>query len=186
MKISGIICEYNPFHNGHLYHIEQTRKHGATHIVAIMSGNFVQRGDVALINKFERAKTAVRCGADLVIELPVAYCLSPAEVYARGAMYVLKGLGCVNELSFGSECGDLGLLSQAVKAAYLCAKKPELEELMRRGTSYPKALQILISTSRETFSPLPILAIAFVLTPAISRNCVLFRPQSIIRFQSLL
>lgn len=148
MKISGIICEYNPFHNGHLYHIEQTRKHGATHIVAIMSGNFVQRGDVALINKFERAKTAVRCGADLVIELPVAYCLSPAEVYARGAMYVLKGLGCVNELSFGSECGDLGLLSQAVKAAYLCSKKPELEELMRRGTSYPKALQIVI---RQTY-----------------------------------
>ncbi len=144
MKISGIVCEYNPFHNGHLYHIEETRKHGATHIVAIMSGNFVQRGDVALINKFERAKTAVKCGVDLVIELPVAYCLGPAEVYARGAMYLLKGLGCVEELSFGSECGDLSLLSEAVKASYACAKRPELEELLRRGNSYPKALQILI------------------------------------------
>ena len=61
MKISGIICEYNPFHNGHLYHINETRKNGATHIVAVMSGNFVQRGDVAVINKFERAKAAVRC-----------------------------------------------------------------------------------------------------------------------------
>lgn len=144
MKISGIICEYNPFHNGHLYHIEQTRKHGATHIVAIMSGNFVQRGDVAVIDKFERAKAAVQCGADLVIELPVAFCLSAAEVYAKGAMYLLKGLGCVDELSFGSECGDLKLLTQAVKASYACAKRPELEELLRRGMSYPKALQIVI------------------------------------------
>ena len=73
MKVAGIVCEYNPFHNGHMHHIEQTRKNGATHIVAVMSGNFVQRGDVALVNKFERAKTAVKCGTDLVIELPVAY-----------------------------------------------------------------------------------------------------------------
>ncbi len=144
MKISGIICEYNPFHNGHLYHIEQTRRNGATHIVAVMSGNFVQRGDVAVINKFERAKAAVRCGADLVIELPVAYCLSAAEIYARGAIYILKGLGCVDELSFGSECGDISMLSEAVKATFACAKRPELEELMKRGNSYPKALQILI------------------------------------------
>lgn len=144
MKISGIICEYNPFHNGHLYHINETRKNGATHIVAVMSGNFVQRGDVAVINKFERAKAAVRCGVDLVIELPVAYCLSSAETYAKGAMYILKGLGCVDELSFGSECGDLSLLTAAVKASYACARKPELEDLMKLGNSYPKALQILV------------------------------------------
>ncbi len=144
MKISGIICEYNPFHNGHLYHINETRRNGATHIVAVMSGNFVQRGDVAVINKFERAKAAVRCGVDLVIELPVAYCLSSAETYAKGAMYILKGLGCVDELSFGSECGDLSLLTAAVKASYACARKPELEDLMKLGNSYPKALQILV------------------------------------------
>ena len=144
MKISGIICEYNPFHNGHQYHIEQTRKNGATHIVAIMSGNFVQRGDVAVINKFERAKAAVRCGVDLVIELPVAYCLSAAELYAKGAVCLLKGLGCVDELSFGSECGNIGLLADAVKATYACARRPELEELMKLGNSYPKALQILV------------------------------------------
>lgn len=144
MKISGIICEYNPFHNGHLYHIQETRKNGATHIVAVMSGNFVQRGDVAVLNKFERARTAVRNGADLVIELPVAYCLSAAETYAKGAMYILKGLGCVEELSFGSECGDLSTLTAAVKASYACAKRPELEDLMKLGNTYPKALQILV------------------------------------------
>jgi len=81
---------------------------------------------------------------DLVIELPVAYGLSAAEIYARGAIYILKGLGCVDELSFGSECGDISMLSEAVKATFACAKRPELEELMKRGNSYPKALQILI------------------------------------------
>ena len=71
MKVSGIVCEYNPFHNGHLYHINKTRENGATHIVAVMSGNFVQRGDTAVMDKLERARLAVRSGADLVLELPV-------------------------------------------------------------------------------------------------------------------
>ena len=77
MKVSGIICEYNPFHNGHARHIGQTRKNGATHIVCVMSGNFVQRGDCALMDKLERARLAVKSGADLVIELPVQYSLAP-------------------------------------------------------------------------------------------------------------
>lgn len=144
MRISGIICEYNPFHNGHLHHIAQTRKHGATHIVAVMSGNFVQRGDVAILDKFERAKTAVRYGADLVVELPVAYALGAAEVFAKGAVSLLNALGCVQELSFGSECGDLTLLQEAVSASQDCANRPELEELLRLGNSYPKALRILV------------------------------------------
>ena len=114
MKISGIICEYNPFHNGHLYHINETRKNGATHIVAVMSGNFVQRGDVAVMDKLERARLAVRSGADLVIELPVQYCLSSAENFASGAVYLLDSLGAVDEISFGSECGDTDVLQDAI------------------------------------------------------------------------
>ncbi|MBE6847590.1 MAG: nucleotidyltransferase family protein [Oscillospiraceae bacterium] len=144
MKISGIICEYNPFHNGHLHHIRETRKNGATHIVAVMSGNFVQRGDVAIMDKFTRAKTAVTCGADLVLELPVPYALGAAEVFARGAVSLLDNLCCVSELSFGSECGDIPLLQKAMEASAECADKPELEELLRLGNSYPKALRILI------------------------------------------
>lgn len=144
MKIAGIICEYNPFHNGHLYHIQQTRENGATHIVAVMSGNFVQRGDVAVLNKFERAKTAVACGVDLVIELPVAYSLAPAELYARCAVFLLRSLGCVQELSFGSESGDLNILSAAVKASVNCAKMPELKELLKSGESYPRAMRELV------------------------------------------
>ena len=114
MKVSGIICEYNPFHNGHLYHIRKTRENGATHIVAVMSGNFVQRGDTAIMDKLERARLAVRSGADLVIELPVQYCLAPAESFASGALYLLDSLGAVDELSFGSECGDVEKLLKAM------------------------------------------------------------------------
>ena len=83
MKISGIICEYNPLHNGHLYHLEQVRRGGAEGIVAVMSGNFVQRGDFAVLDKYARAEMAVRCGADLVVELPLAAALSSVGIEAQ-------------------------------------------------------------------------------------------------------
>jgi len=143
MKVSGIICEYNPFHNGHYYHIKKTRENGATHIVAVMSGNFVQRGDVAVIDKFERAKAAVRCGVDLVIELPVAYSLSGAEGFARGAMYILNSMGCVDELSFGSESGDINKILSAVQASLACSQSQELKTLLDSGVSYPSAMHAL-------------------------------------------
>ncbi len=143
MKVSGIICEYNPFHNGHSYHIQKTRENGATHIVAVMSGNYVQRGDVAIIDKFERAKAAVKSGADLVIELPVAYSLSSAEVFARGAMYILNAMGCVDEVSFGSESGDINKILSAVKASIACSQSPELKILLDSGLSYPSAMNLL-------------------------------------------
>ena len=92
MKVAGIVCEYNPFHNGHKYHIRKTRENGATHIVAVMSGNFVQRGDVAIMDKFERARVAVQNGVDLVLELPVPYVLQSAEGFARAAMYIFNSI----------------------------------------------------------------------------------------------
>ncbi|MDD6826071.1 MAG: nucleotidyltransferase [Oscillospiraceae bacterium] len=143
MKVSGIVCEYNPFHNGHRYHIQKTRENGATHIVAVMSGNFVQRGDVAVIDKFERAKAAVRSGVDLVIELPVAYSLSSSEGFARGAMYILNSMGCIDELSFGSECGDINKLLTAVQASISCSQSQELKALLDSGSSYPSAMHLL-------------------------------------------
>ncbi len=152
MKISGIICEYNPFHNGHDYHIRKTRENGATHIVAVMSGNFVQRGETAIMDKHTRAKLAVRSGADLVIELPVQCCLSSAEGFARGAVWLLHSLGAVDELSFGSECGNLNLLSRAVDMVEITAltKADEIREIMEKGYVYPKALCSVISgTSPE-------------------------------------
>lgn len=142
MKIAGIICEYNPFHNGHKYHIEQTReKFGATHIVAVMSGNFTQRGDVAIIDKYKRAKTALENGVDMVIELPVAFALSSAEQFAQGAVHLLNSLGCVDILSFGSECGDIKLLEETAGAVFYAQESDEFMNFMKRGATYPVALQ---------------------------------------------
>ena len=116
IKISSVICEYNPFHNGHKLMLEYMRKNGATHIVACMSGNFTQRGDFAVFNKWQRTKTALLNGADLVIELPVSFSCANAERFALGGVYILNALGCVDEICFGSECGDIELLKKVSNA----------------------------------------------------------------------
>ena len=111
MHIVGIVCEYNPFHLGHLYQLNETR-HALgedTTAVCVMSGDFVQRGEAAVFDKFARAEAACRCGADLVAELPLPWCLSSAEGFASGAVSILTGLGC-DSMSFGSESADLSSL----------------------------------------------------------------------------
>ena len=102
MKTAGIICEYNPFHNGHIYHISETKKH-ADAVVCVMSGSFVQRGFPAVCDKFSRADTAIRQGADLVIELPTVFALSSAEKFAYGGIFILNSLGFTDLVSFGAE-----------------------------------------------------------------------------------
>lgn len=142
MNVCGIICEYNPFHNGHKYHIEQTRENfGATHIVGVMSGNFTQRGDIALIDKYKRTETALKNGVDLVIELPVVYALGSAEQFAQGAVYLLNALGCVDMISFGSECGNIKQLREAAGAVLYAQESDEFASYMKEGLSYPAALQ---------------------------------------------
>ena len=145
MKTYGIICEYNPFHNGHIYQIEETRKQGATHIVAIMSGNYVQRGDVAMIDKFARAKPAVANGVDLVVEMPVVYSLSSANFFARAGVMMLGALGCVDGISFGSECGDIELLKNAAMASINASKPEKIKPLVEQGMSFPQAIQQAIA-----------------------------------------
>ena len=118
-NVIGIVAEYNPFHNGHARLIEQTRAQlGAVcPVVCVMSGDFVQRGSPAVYSKFARAEAAVRCGADLVLELPLPWSLSSAEGFARGAVGLLGSLGVVTHLSFGSECGELDpLLGEDLRA----------------------------------------------------------------------
>lgn len=142
MKTAAIICEYNPFHNGHKFHIEETKqKSGADAVVLIMSGNFVQRGEVALFDKQLRANAAIACGADLCIELPAAYSLASAEFFASGAVKILNALGIVDFLSFGTECDDLNILKNI---AQLLADEPEdfssnLKESLSKGLSFPAA-----------------------------------------------
>lgn len=112
MKIAGIVAEYNPFHNGHAYHIRQTRAAGASHIVAVMSGNFMQRGDIALCSKWVRAQMALQNGVDLVVELPVSFAVASARTFAFGGVYLLNQLGC-DVISFGSELGETAPLIAA-------------------------------------------------------------------------
>ena len=143
MKNIGIICEYNPFHNGHLFQLNRAHEMGATHITAVMSGNFVQRGDAAVCSKFVRAKAAVSSGADLVIELPVPFAISSAENFARGGILLLDGLGCVDGISFGCECDDLDLLKRAAEFSEEFAHSDEAIALMNSGKSFPAALSAL-------------------------------------------
>ena len=105
MKTAAIISEFNPFHNGHKFLIDECEKSGFTHKVAIMSGSFVQRGDLALFSKFERTKSALKNGIDLVVELPVCYALSTAQNFAFGGVQIAEKLA-INNLVFGSECGN--------------------------------------------------------------------------------
>ena len=135
MLTAGIVCEYNPFHNGHLYQMEKTRAllGEDTALVCVMSGDFVQRGEAAAFDKFARSDAAVRCGADLVLELPLPWCLSSAEGFARGAVGLLGALG-VSCLSFGSETGRLEPLEAL---ALLLADPAFTERVKARLASEP-------------------------------------------------
>lgn len=115
MKACGIVAEYNPFHNGHAYQLEEARKQtGADVIIVVMSGNFLQRGEPAIIDKWSRAELALKAGADLVVELPVDFSVQPADFFAEGAVAILNALGC-DVISFGSELGNSEAFKQAAE-----------------------------------------------------------------------
>ncbi|CAH1197895.1 tRNA(Met) cytidine acetate ligase [Paenibacillus plantiphilus] len=142
MRAVGLIVEYNPFHNGHLYHLQQSVKITESDaVVAVMSGNFLQRGEPALLNKWTRAEMALRGGCDLVIELPVAYATQAAEWFAYGAAALLDATGVVDALCFGSESGDIAPLRRIARTF---AQEPApfsglLAEALAGGVSYPAA-----------------------------------------------
>ncbi|MGN0335339.1 MAG: nucleotidyltransferase [Lachnospiraceae bacterium] len=142
MNVTAIISEYNPLHRGHLYHIQRTREETeADYIIAIMSGNFVQRGTPAIMDKYARAKAALQSGADLVLELPVIYATASAEYFAYGGVSLADTLGIVDYLSFGSECGNTDKLMNAAKLLYYEPEefKTSLKEALKQGSSYPCA-----------------------------------------------
>ncbi len=136
MKTVGIISEYNPFHNGHRYHIQETKNRlDADCVVAMMSGNFTQRGEIALFDMYSRAEVAIRNGVDLVLEIPPQFVLNSAEFYAYYGVYLLNQLGVIQYLSFGSECGNLEELYQCEKPDATLIKKQ-----MKTGIQYGKAI----------------------------------------------
>ena len=142
MKITAIIAEYNPFHEGHKFHIEQARKlTGADAILVIMSGNFVQRGEPAIFDKHLRTKVAVSSGADMIIELPYPYSCSSAEYFADSAVNILDKLGCVDYLCFGSECNDIEAMTDIARIIIdeSDAYKDALKDNLKNGLSFPKA-----------------------------------------------
>ena len=141
-KVLGIIAEYNPFHNGHLYHLETSKKiTGCDYTVAIISGNFTQRGSTSVIDKWSKAKMALQNGIDLIIELPVLYSISSSENFADGAIKILNSLGIIDCLSFGSETPDIAVLDSI--ADILCNEPKDYKILLAaeldKGLSFPKA-----------------------------------------------
>ncbi|MGL5260154.1 MAG: nucleotidyltransferase [Lachnospiraceae bacterium] len=142
MKVVGLITEYNPFHNGHKYHIEESKKiTNADYCVIVMSGNFTQRGTPAIIDKYTRAQMALENGADLVLELPTFYATSSADYFSLGSISLLNSLGVIDSLCFGSEIGDINIIREI--SSFLLTEPKEyqmlLQENLAKGNSFPLA-----------------------------------------------
>lgn len=155
MKTVGIICEYNPFHNGHKLHIEKTKNAlNAECVVCLMSGNVVQRGDIALFDMKYRAKKAIENGADLVLEIPPRFVLNSAQFYAESGVYILSMLGGIDYLSFGSECGSTEKLQKELEKI----ENKKIKENLKTGKTYGAC----ISESELLKSPNNILGLEYI------------------------
>ena len=168
MIVSAVICEFNPFHNGHLYLINKMREQGSTHVVAIMSGNYTQRGDPAIIDKQMRARIAMECGVDLVVELPVPFAVASAERFASAGVGIINGMGCIDNLYFGAECTKQDILTKICTVL----NKDEIVSLvkneMKRGVTYAVAVSNVVksflgqSAADELRKPNNILAVEYI------------------------
>lgn len=146
MHVVGVIAEYNPFHQGHAYQLRSIRErfHDDVAIVAVMSGSFTQRGEAAILDKWQRADLAVRGGCQLVLELPFLFACRSAQDFARGGVRLLQGLGCVDTLAFGAESPDLAPLMEAARVIDAPETQAALHEALRAGASYAKALTAIL------------------------------------------
>ncbi len=187
MKIIGIVCEYNPFHLGHRHQLRRARELAGeeTAVVCVMSGDFVQRGEPACMTKYSRAEAAVRCGADLVIELPLPWSVLSAEGFAEGAVYLLNAAGA-DHISFGAENDDTGALEKIAREILSDDFRSEVRELMRGDRTVPyasareKILRRRLGDAAELIkSPNNILAVEYL--KAIIRNGYDMRPIAVAR-----
>ena len=192
-NVLGIIAEYNPFHNGHLYHLNKSKKDtNSNYTIAVMSGNFTQRGSASLIDKWEKTEMAISNGVDLVIELPVLYSTSSAENFADGAVKLLDSLKIVDYLSFGSETPNLQVLEHLADILYYEPKeyKALLSIELDKGLSFPKArenaLMMYLNDQKNIKAilgaPNNILAIEYL--KALKRNNSKIHPYTIGRFEA--
>lgn len=139
MYVSSLICEYNPFHNGHKFMLDKMKNNGASHIVACMSGNFMQRGDFAIFDKYSRTRMALMNGADLVIEIPVGFACSGAERFAYGGVYILNAIGCIDEICFGSESGNIDTLKDVCNALTNSEISEKTKKILKTGITFAAA-----------------------------------------------
>lgn len=163
MSLIGIVCEYNPFHNGHKYLIDAVKGEGDT-VVAVMSGNFVQRAEPAVFPKEHRAKAALLSGVDIVVELPFLYAVSSAEIFGNAAVNILNSLGC-DKLAFGSESGDITELQTAADILSGESFYEKIKDFLSEGMSYPSARQCVYNMYGGTLdisSPNNILALEYL------------------------
>lgn len=187
MKVVGLIVEYNPLHNGHLHHYrESIRVTGADAAVAVMSGNFLQRGEPAIVNKWARAQMALSIGIDLVLELPVAYCTQNAEMFAFGAISTLDALGAVHQVCFGSESGNIDWIQHLAEhlvhepEAFKSILKASLQEGLPYPRAYARAASSLVGIDEELLAqPNNILGLNYVL--ALKRLSSPMQPATITR-----
>ncbi len=172
--IAAIIVEYNPLHNGHIYHINKTKEILASiapnqdnYVIAIMSGNFTERGDIAILNKYTRARHAILAGVDMVIELPAIYATSSAEYFANGAMQIASKIKNLGLICFGAECDDITTLYEIAKLTTSKEYDRLIKEYLNQGLSYPasseKAIQNLSKIDpNSVFSPNNMLGIEYI------------------------
>lgn len=162
--IFATAAEYNPFHNGHAYHISQIKKHGADGIIAVMSGSFVQRGEPAVMSKFERAKCAVRNGVDLVLELPVSFSVGSAERFAAGCVRIAEATGVVSKFCFGSESANVPTFEKTVETL----ETPEFSSILKEELSEGKTFAAARATALKEIGafapekPNDILAVEYI------------------------
>ena len=180
MSIIGIVCEFNPFHCGHKYLIDSVKKDGDT-LVCVMSGNYVQRGEPAMFPKDIRVNSALKNGADIVLELPFIYATASAEIFCENAVRILESFGC-DTLVFGSECGDINTLNKVAEITANSDFDEKIKRYLENGVSYPVAREKAIkdySDGVSISSPNDILAIEYI--KAINKNEYKIRPVTVKR-----
>ncbi len=179
----GVVCEFDPLHRGHEYLLHRAAKETGLPVVCALSGNFVQRGGVASLSKFSRAEMAVRCGADLVLELPTLWAMAPAEAFASGGVSLLAMAGATR-LYFGSECGEIAPLQQAADALLREEVHLDIRRRMSGGQSYAAARQQTLEhfigpAASLLASPNNTLAVEYL--KAIRRQALSIRPTAVLR-----
>lgn len=159
--ITGIVCEFNPFHKGHKYLIDSVKTNKDDAVICCMSGNFVQRGEFAVFDKFKRTETAIENGADLVIELPTAFATLSAEGFCRAGVKLIEATGIADRIAFGAENDNLDRLSEAAKKLNSVSIQKEIAKEMKTGISFPKARSIVLNTDILDY-PNNILAVEYL------------------------